>query len=242
MDLFERVTRLFEEELKVPHGNVCRLRCDARYKRPLLPWHIGDLYESDPRRLVIIGKPHREDEPTTSRPAGTQDGRATADRLFRTKSWPFWRYTRELLRRVYGSPEEGWRRVVLTTIVKCTNATGAGAGGDTTTRAMKESCIREAGVIREEMALLAPRTLVLFTGGGYDEWMGRLCWEYRQVWEDRSDRRGMVRCGNIPLPWWEAAITGGAAPVRVLRVGHPRGKPLDDYVARVADWIGRHGE
>jgi hypothetical protein len=239
VDLFERVTRLFEEELKVPHGNVCRLRCDARYKRPLLPWHIGDLYESDPLRLVIVGRPHRGDEPTVARPAGTHDGRATAERLFRTKPWPFWRYTREIMERVYGSPEEGWRRVVLTSIVKCTNAGPGAGGGDVTSRAMKESCIREAGVIREEMALLAPRTILLYTGRDYDEWVERLCWEYRQRWVDRGDRRDMVLCGNLPLPWWEGEITGGGVPVRVLRVGPPQGKPLADYTARVAGWIGR---
>lgn len=239
MDLFERVARLYEIDLRVPHGNVCRLRCDARHKRPLLPWHIGDLYENDPRRLVIVGKPHRADEPTEPRPAGTQDGRATADRLFRTKPWPFWRYTREILGRLYGSPDEGWRRVVLTTIVKCTNATTGRAGGDTTSNTMKECCIRQAGVIGDELGILAPRTVVLLTGSGYDPWLHRLCWQYRQAWEDRTDRRKVVLCGGHPLPWWEAAITGGGTHVRVLRVGHPRGKPIQAYVTRVTDWIGR---
>jgi len=237
VDLFERVTRLFEEELKVPHGNVCRLRCDARFKRPLLPWHIGDLYESDPRRLVIVGRPQRDDHESVARPAGTRDGRAAAERLYRTKPWPFWRYTREILARVYGSSDEGWRRVALTTIVKCANAGPRAGGGDATTRVMKESCIREAGVIREELAVLAPRTLLLYTGRDYDEWVDRLCWEYRQRWVDRGDRRRVVLCGHLPLPWWEGEIAGGARSVRVLRVGPPQGKPLDEYATRVAAWL-----
>ena len=239
VDLFERVARLYEVDLRVPHANVCRLRCDARHKRPLLPWHIGDRYEDDPRRLVIVGRPHRDDETTKARPAGTQDGRGAAEIFFRTKPWPFWRYTREILGRVYGTSEEGWRRVVLTTIVKCANATTGRAGGGITSATMKESCIRQAGVLREELALLAPRTLVFLTGSGYDAWLRPLCWQYRQTWEDRTDQRKVVLCGGHPLAWWEAAITGAGPVVRVLRVGHPQGKPLQAYVARVAEWIGR---
>jgi hypothetical protein len=237
VELFERVARLFETDLRVPNGNVCRLRCDARFKRPLLPWHVGDLYESDPLRLVLVGRPPRQDEPALPRPAGTLDGRETSEALFRGKRWPFWLHTREILKRVYGSPEAGWRRLVLTSIVKCANSRMAGTTNDTTTRVMKESCLREAGVLREELAVLAPRTVVLFTGGGYDEWLDRLCWEYRQVWTDRGDRRRMVMCGNVPLLWWEASITGGAFPVRVLRVGHPQGRPVEVYAGQVAAWI-----
>src|SRR5262245_22290427 len=122
--LYAGIAALYEKELRLPAQNVCNLRCDARFKNPLLPWHIGPDFEHDALRLVIVGRPHRRDDPATTRPAGTLDGRATADVRFASAPWAFWRYTREVLRRVHGSPETGWRRVALTTIVKCATAHG----------------------------------------------------------------------------------------------------------------------
>jgi hypothetical protein len=239
--LFDEIARLYEEELRVPANNVCRLRCDAIDKRPLLPWHVGERYDIDPRRLVIVGRPHREDEPAEERPAGTRDGRRTAERLFRDKPWPFWRYTREILARVYGSAEDGWGRVVFTTIVKCASAAGAAPGDDRTTRTMKEACIRDLGVLRQELGLLKPRAIVIATGRDYDDWLRHLPWAFKQGWSDVTHRMHVVLCGGAPLPWWEAAIEGDGDPVRVLRVGHPQGKPLEDYAALLAAWIARAG-
>ena len=236
-DLFTQVAALYEDDLRIPANNVCRLRCDARTKRPLLPWHIGRRFADDPHRLVIIGKPHREDEATADRPGGTQDGRATADRLYRSKPWPFWRYTRELLRRLHGTEEEGWSRVALTTIVKCSNATGGAEAADRTTRTMKDCCIGDLGVARKELAILAPRTVILYTGRDYDEWVPTLCWAKAQRWRNVTRPAHLVRCGTAPLHWWEGEIEGGETPVRVLRVGHPQGKPLADYTTRLARWV-----
>lgn len=237
MSLFEDVARLYEEDVRVPGNNVCKLRCDARYKRPLLPWHIGEWYETDPYRLVIIGKPHREDEPTEGRASGIQDGRRTADRLFRTKPWPFWSHTREALKHIFGSAEAGWQRIVLTTIVKCTNATGGAESNDQTSWTMKDSCIRDLGLIRQELAILEPRTIVLYTGKTYDEWVPGLCWRRDQSWRDVTHRMNVVLCGSIPLQWWEGEMAGGGGTVRVLRVGHPQGKARGPYVGLLSDWI-----
>jgi hypothetical protein len=237
VDFFARIAALYEDDLRIPSNNVCRLRCDARTKRPLLPWHVGDRFAEDPLRLVIIGKPHREDEPTVDRPGGTQDGRATADRLFRTKPWPFWRYTRELLRRLHGSEEEGWSRTALTTLVKCSNAKGGAEANDRTTPTMKACCIGDLGVVRQELAILEPRTVILYTGRPYDAWVKGLCWRRGQSWRDVTSMTHIRRCGDVPLPWWEGEMSGSGPRVRVLRLGHPQGKPLQAYVTLLTRWI-----
>lgn len=235
--MFEDIARLYEQTLRVPKHEVCRSACDARFKRPLLPWHIGDLYAADPRRLVIIGKPHREDEPTISRQAGTQDGRETAERLFNTRYSSFWSYTADILSRVYGSAEDGWRRIVLTTIVKCTNATKGADGGDTTSGLMKSSCIGTLGVIRKELGILRPRTIVLYTGDKYDTWVPQLNWDSEQRWRDLTMRGHRVDCGGTLLHWWEGALSDRQTTVRVLRVGHPLFKPSEAYVRLLAAWL-----
>lgn len=237
MSLFEDVAALYEGELRVPVNNVCRLRCDARFKRPLLPWHVGEKYGGDARRLVVIRRPHRGDDPAEDRPSGTQDGRATADRFFRTKRWPFWRFAREVLGRVYGSEEEGWSRIALTTIVKCANSTGGTESNDRTSSTMKLCCIGQVGVIRQELAILDPKTIVLFTGRDYDDWLKELRWARDQEWRDVGGRSMLKACGDAPLPWWECEIAGGGESVRVLRVGDPRGKPLEAFATMLAGWI-----
>jgi hypothetical protein len=239
--LFDDIARLYERELRVPANNVCRLRCDARFKRPLLPWHVGDLYGSDPRRLVIVGAPHRDDDPAVVRPAGTLDGRAAADERFREAPWAPWRYAREILARAYGGDARGWRRVVLTTIVKCASARGGADGDDRTSRTTMDACIRDLGVLKQELGLLRPRALLLYTGRRYDEWLPHLPWAWKQHWREVTHRGHVTLCGAAPLPWWEAAIEGEGDPVRVLRVGVPRGMPLDDYATQVADWIAAVG-
>ena len=239
--LFERVARLYEEDLRVPANNVCRLRCDARSKLPLLPWHVGDRYDSDPRRLVLVCRPHREEIKAGPRPSGILDGRDLADRLYRTKTWPFWRYTRALLDRVYGSESEGWDRVVLTTIVKCTKGGAGGEAVDETTATMKLCCIREVGVIGSELEILKPANVVLLTGRGYDLWLKHLCSAPGREWRDVTSRLHLVDCGGVPMPWWEARIVGRGKAARVLRLDHPHGKPLADYVGMVAAWLTRGG-
>lgn len=239
MALFDEIARVYEDELRVPRNNVCLLRCDARYKQPLLPWHLGDRFEEDALRLVIVARPHRQDQPMGDRPSGVQDGRAAADRMFRTKTWALWRTTRALLARLFGSAEEGWRRVALTTVVKCANSSGGTEGNDRTTRNMKVCCLQEVGVLRGEMGALRPRTLLLLTGREYDDWLDRLLWDRRQRWRDLTPRPHVRTCGDAPLPWWEREIAGLPPVVRVLRLGVPQGKPLRRYVDLAAAWAER---
>lgn len=239
MRLFDDIAALYERELRIPENNVCRLRCDAPYKSPLLPWHVGEEYGADALRLLFIRRPHLRGEPAEDRPAGTLDGRATADRHFRTQPWPFWRSLREVLKRVYGSEREGWRRIALTTIVKCATSSGGPESNDRTSATTKLCCIQQVGVIRQELAILEPRTIVLLTGKGYDDWLKELLWARGQEWRDTAGRSRVRLCGDAPLAWWEREIVGGRAkwPVRVLRVGDPGGRPLPAYAAMLAGWV-----
>lgn len=237
--LFTRIAALYEQELRIPRQNVCTLRCDARSKHPLLPWHVGDEYPRDPLRLVIVGRPHREDDPVEPRPAGTADGWRTAAKRFASTPWAFWRYTREVLARIHGSPEKGWPRIALTTIVKCATASGVSESDDRTTRTMKLCCLGEIGVLQKEMEILAPRAVVLYTGRDYDAWIPRLNWSLRQRWRDVTHPAHVVQCGGVPLHWWEGELCGEGRPLRLLRVDHPQGKPLDAFAALVSDWVLR---
>jgi hypothetical protein len=237
--LFAGIAALYEKELRIPAQNVCNLRCDARFKAPLLPWHIGGEYQRDPLRLVIVGRPHRQDDPAVPRPSGTLDGRRTAGERFASSPWAFWRYTREILGRVHGSPETGWSRIAMTTIVKCATALGVSESDDRTTRTMKLCCLGEVGVLQKELEILAPRTVVLYTGRDYDAWVPALGWSLRQRWRDLTHPAHVVQCGGVPLHWWEGEISGDGHPIRVLRVDHPHGKPLDAYAGLVSDWILR---
>jgi hypothetical protein len=234
--LFERIATLYEGSIRVPVNETCRTRCDAKHVRPLLPWHIGDLYSTDSLRLVIIGKPHREDKETADRQAGTQDGRATARRLFETTNWNFWAYTKDILRTVFGSEEKGWRRTVITTIVKCTNSSPDTGWNDQTTEKMKIACVQDNRVIQRELGILLPRTIVLYTARAYDDCIADLAWTQSQRWQNLTSQSHTVSCGDVALPWWERRLVGERDHVQVLRTGHPGRKPRE-FITLVSGWL-----
>jgi hypothetical protein len=106
---------------------------------------------------------------------------------------------------------------------------------------MMNSCIGTLGVIRKELAILKPATVILYTGKDYDNWIPRLMWASRQKWRSLTNEAHEVDCDGVRLRWWEGELTGGPTHVRVLRVGHPQGKPVDAYVRMLSDWIGNPG-
>jgi len=234
--LFAQIAALYEGSVRIPKNEICRTQCDAKCVRPLLPWHIGDFYSTDPLRLVIVGKPHREDVKTASRAAGTQDGRGTARWLYVTKDWDFWKYTRQIFRNVYGSDDEGWRRTGITTIVKCTNSSPATGWHDQTTNKMKAACVSANRVIQQELKILKPRTIVLYTALDYEDCVADLPWEDDQKWVDSTTQRHRVGCGSTTIPWWDRRLVSNEGHVRFLRTGHPGRKP-QEFVDVVTDWL-----
>ncbi|MFO7653046.1 MAG: hypothetical protein R6X25_04410 [Candidatus Krumholzibacteriia bacterium] len=235
--MYDTIRALYEKDLKVPHNDFCRHTCDARHKVPILPWHIGSEYRKSDQRLVILREPHRSDQRMRKLESGIKDPRELADRLFRTESKAIWSYLRAFLERVHGSADEGWERIVLTSAVKCTNVGRNNPTARRTTQRMRESCIREVGMIRRELKRLRPTHLVAILDASYDDYLDDLRWAGDQAWWNLMQPDNKAECGKSTVAWFERELIGRGGRVRFLRVGPPQGKPRDAYVELLARWL-----
>jgi len=238
---------LFETEMRLGVNADCET-CDAGCKRPLLPWIVGDAFEASRDRLVFIGKPHRANpeavvdhsplDPTWAAVDWDESVTSTPDvemweHLWNT-GWPYWRYTREICRELYGEDGEACRHIAMTNIIKCSSSNST----DETTSTMMEICVDKLGVVWREIERLKATTLVFYTHG-FNPPLPRtfpIAVEGRVKEITGSDYR--VTCGMKALGWWEREF---AAPwsdrVRSVVVGHPERKKKDDFVRMLVEWI-----
>src|SRR5690348_9918761 len=115
---FIKFCELYETTLRLLKNPTCK-KCDAKIRNPLAIWHVGASFATSNIRVLFIGKPHRG-KPGIIRPSGLIDPRKKVESL-RDKAWPYWSYTREIARQIFGDREDGWNRIALTNLVKCTS-------------------------------------------------------------------------------------------------------------------------
>ena len=235
---FEQCKDLFVE-LELPQHKVC-VDCEAETKNPLLPWHIGDSYGDSSDRLVFVGKPHRGIPAGALKlELGILDARKRAEELFAHTSWPYWRYTRDILKTVYGDATAGWQRIAMLNAVKCTSTEGS----DKTSRQMATSCLSDVGVLGQELEILQPTIIVLYTWSFFKDLFEQpfpqsakaKCTSVHTTWQHR------VACGRKRLGWWHRTFETSWCPeLQMLVVGHPERKKRKEYVSLVANWIQDH--
>ncbi len=231
--LFSQCEDLFAE-LDLPQHQVC-LNCEAGIKSPLLPWHIGSEYGSTRDRLVFVGKTHRR-APGEKLASGALDARKRAEELYTDVPWPYWSYTRDVLKTVYGDVAVGWERIALLNAVKCTSTQTS----DKTSRQMATSCLSKVGVLGRELEILQPTMVVLYTWSFYKDLFENpfpdsakaKCIAIHTTWTNRVD------CGRKQLGWWHRTFETKWCPqLHMLVVGHPERKKRKEYVPLLANWI-----
>jgi hypothetical protein len=232
-------SRIFDmyERKKVGRNLVCRecqKGCEAQGLHlygPLSFWHVGENYEQDPSRVLFVGKTARRTTGTKRR-TGIWDVREYAGDFFWEKTWAFWSYTKAILERVYGTPTLGWEKTALTNLMKCNNSGNV----DTTTNAMKQSCLGNLKVFQAEVGLLKPKLIVFYTGPSYDTYLDDLFFGDNYI----DHKEGFVRNGGKKMRWWDREFTLKGKPVlRFLRTSHPERQGKDGFIRKVSQWIGQ---
>jgi len=90
--------------------------------------------------------------------------------LFFNKNWPYWSYTKEILKKVYNTDEKGaWDRLAFTNVIKCTLERNK--RNDNTPNYLKLFCLKEFGIFWKEILLLKPTHVVLYLGKDYNEYI-----------------------------------------------------------------------
>jgi hypothetical protein len=232
---FAHFCDLYEKRLHLPKGRVCSRECDAKIKHPLPVWHVGSAFSQANPRVLFVGKPHRG-VPGKTRPSGLIDPREMVEHDLRHRSWPYWSYTREIAGRLFGSLDDGWDRIALTNLVKCTNVDAGWSGAptvDQTSRIMAECCVGKLGVISAEILALQPTHVVFYTYAFFPDLLEEL-----QPFRWTTTKRTTRRCGKKALPWWEREATAPeVGAIRVLITGHPERMKKDSYIRLIARWV-----
>lgn len=231
-DLFNEILMRYGE-LEIPYSEVCRT-CriknakDCFFSKPLSIWHIGENFIQEEKNVLFVGKVARGN-PWDDRNNDIIDGRACAEDLLKQDKWPFWAYTHEIAKKVYGSDNNPWESIALTNMMKCNNSETT----DKTTTHMKKSCLDELGVIWSEIEVLQPKVLIFYTHWGYDHQIEN--YRVQEGFENVTSRSRQVECGNQKLPWWVMKHDDGRV---MLRTGHPERKKRDEFVRLISEFIG----
>lgn len=202
-------------------------RCRQQNQLTWLPtsaWFVGNQFSSDPHRLLFVGKSARGNPGTQTEFFSNvfEDGR----KLW-YKSWPYWSYTRAIVRQLYG--DDSAEHVAFTNVVKCNNS----IVGDQTTDSMKRSCILQNGFIGEEIKLICPKTLIFYTGYGYDGYIKSMFDSFAAVTDTT------IPNGKVTIPWLEAEVSLNGRKIHLLRTAHPQNKNKEDFVQSICDWVNR---
>lgn len=228
---------LYEDHLQLLHNPSCE-RCDAQIRKPLLPWIVGKRFADAPERVIFVGKPHRG-LPGDVLPSGVIDPtEMVADSLWDI-SWPYWRYTREVVERLYGPNASDY--IAFTNIIKCTNVgadDNSSSSTDATSFTMARSCVSELGVIWKEVEYLRPFTLVFYTYGLFREVIKPIPVALAGSIREITPESCFVMCKNKRLGWWErSCTTPWTDNLRILVIGHPERMGRPEFVELLSQWL-----
>lgn len=212
---------------------ICQ-QCDAQVRHPLLPWLVGEKFADSTERIVFVGKPHRG-EPGQILPSGIMDPTPYTDTLW-GKSWPYWRYTRDIAQNLYG--ENAADFIALTNLIKCTNVDGESTSTDRTSYEMADRCVLRLGLIWREIELLEARTVVFYTYSLFRNVLEPVPVARKGTVQEVHPQDHYQTCRNKRLWWWERACrTAWTENLRILVVGHPERQARIEYVKLLTTWL-----
>lgn len=181
------------DEMELGENNFCK-KCNASYKTPLLPWIVGEEYETSEYKLMIVGKPHRGEAEKVSKYSFAMNKHI--DWLINDCNWAYFSYSREIAQQLYGS--KGINKIALTNVVKCTNTEGK----DKTSEEMLDCCIRKNGVIWQEIKRLKPYNIVFYTYKLCKNYLQELPFQIELIKEEEKS----LFCGRKKIKCWEKII------------------------------------
>lgn len=231
--MFESV---FEADLALLRNVACQ-RCDAKIKRPLLPWLVGQHFSSQTERVMFVGKPHRG-TPGLVLPSGLIDPTDEVAESLWDISWPYWSYTREIAENLFGPDAQNY--IAFSNLIKCTNVDvdGETDSTDTTSEQMARGCIGELRVIWKEAAILKPTSMVFYTHTLFREMLRSVPIALPGSVVEVTPEGHFIPCRNKKLGWWERTCeTEWTENLRILVVGHPERMGKAEYVRLLTDWL-----
>lgn len=232
MNTFEKQILSLYDNVNLGHNTTCSA-CQKDnpnlYNRAVGMWFVGNKYQEQTVRLLFIGKNARGvpgiDEPENQNEKGYLNEFIYSRNELWEKSWAYWDYTELISNQIFGNG--GLENVAFTNMVKCNGS----ATKDTTTPSMKNYCIKQLQILKNELSVLLPTHVVFYTGKSYDNWIP---FAFDSLYEITNI---CISVGAKEMPWSEYSATIGNHSIHVLRIGHPERKKKTDYTTHICDWV-----
>lgn len=177
-------------------------------------WHVGKKSE-----VLFVGKTARASE---NKSTEYWQNRATG--LFLNSSWPYWRYTKEIARHIYG--DNAWDKIAMTNLIKCNQ----GSTKDMTTDTVKDFCIIKQQFIVAEINQISPKKIIFYTYSDYDKYL-------KKIFQIERESHLMVQLGKKKVDFWFFVINLNGKKISCLRTGHPERKKKLDFVKTTVQFL-----
>ena len=99
---------------------------------------------------------------------------------------------------------------------------------------MKDCCIKDLKIIREEIKVIKPTHIIIYTAKDYDDYVFGNKSFFDSV---RKVKEEEFLIGNKEMPYTEAIAVVDNKEINVLRVGHPERKNKQDFVNAIVNFI-----
>jgi uracil-DNA glycosylase len=250
--------RIFQKyaELRVEKGlcRECNVPKEVNDGLPVSFFVVGENFQKQESRVMFVGKTVQsewEDISPKNSTSGFWDARRYAKEELFLPFWstgPFWQCIKEICQILWkiNNPEEIWRRIAITNLVKCSTSRNL----DETPHQLKRNCIQNAGFFEEEVEIVRPTHIVLFTGPDYDEYLKELTFGYNHSKDypiDFSLEDKEITPFKGANKWLERDfLEAGKVKMRFLRTYHPafymEARDKEKFCMCIASWIKGESE
>lgn len=232
------------EKIEIGRNDICK-NCKPKNKNPLAIWQVGSKFANDKHKIFFIGKTGRGDWGEVNKSGFVYATATDAKNRFLKSSYHYWKYTRDIASKLYGSPEESWDRIAFSNIIKCTDTDTV----DKTENSVKNNCILKLGVIKNEIEILKPKNIIFYTGNNYDEYITTLIDGLKRKFNGKEilsqsgcvtsrPKKGKMRKGNdLKFHTKELVGTNGRTIMRFLITSHPERQNKERFINKITEWV-----
>ncbi len=214
------------QKINVGKNSICA-KCKENNKdlfKPVSVWLVGNKFCEQKKRILFVGKTAR----------GECDSNNSFQFEYSRKNlwnsgFPFWSYTKEISKQIFNT--DSCEYISATNIIKCNSSMGQ----DTTSSTMKDCCIKDLKIIREEIKVIKPTHIIIYTAKDYDDYIFGNKSFFDSVRKGKDEDYFAV--GDKEMPYTEAVALVDNKEINVLRVGHPERKNKQDFVKSIVDFI-----
>ena len=164
-------------QIEIGQNETCKkcfkanLENNFKLSRPISIWLKASNIIQDKPKILFVGKTARGDNKFIGELQNDmfRDASKLGKHLFENSSWAYWAYTREIVKKVYGSLEDGLKNTSFTNLIKCNNSDSK----DKTINETKSFCLNDLQIFWKELEVIKPDKVIFYTNNDYDDFISK---------------------------------------------------------------------